>query len=121
MIATRVYGKDGSYLSDGERDFIEVNTGERLPVVLNVYCADFEKDNPSSNESFAIRSIPQDLEAIARSISEYEESNLESNVIVGAQLALWLSQGITLEEISEKFSYVEIDKTHMRAIIDLAN
>ena len=72
MIATQIYQRDLSYLSDGEHSFISLEPDERLSIIF-AYCVDFEKDNPSGDDSFAIRETPPKLIQIA--ISAYEETN----------------------------------------------
>jgi len=51
MIAFSVYGKGGSYYSDGENDFIEVSPNQKMHIQMIAYCTDYEKDNPTSERS----------------------------------------------------------------------
>ena len=55
MLATRVYGADGRYLIVDQVAVIEVPPGTTMPIVLNAYCVDFEKDNPTAADSFHSR------------------------------------------------------------------
>jgi hypothetical protein len=61
MIATQVYNHDGGYFSDGKKSFITLKPNGRSIITFIAYCADFEKDNPTSNESFAIAETPPTL------------------------------------------------------------
>ena len=117
IIATQIYQRDLSYMSDGERSFISLEPDELLEIMFIAYCVEFEKDNPSSGESFAIREIPQNLSEIAKKISAFEKANPSKDATISAQLALWREQGVSLKKISEKFEFDRDDETEMRAIL----
>lgn len=117
MIATQIYQRDLSYMSDGENSFISLKPNERLSIMLIAYCVDFYKENPSGDDSFVITGIPSDLIAIAKTISAYEGANPSRDVTLSAQLALWKVQGISLKEISERFPFDSADEIEMRAIL----
>ncbi len=117
MIATQIYQRDLSYMSDGENSFITLGPNERLSIMLIAYCVDFYKENPSGDDSFSITGIPSNLIDIARKISAYEGANPSRDVTLSAQLALWKAQGISLKEIRERFPFGPADETEMRAIL----
>lgn len=109
MIATQIYGKDGGYLIEGNKSFILLAPGAQASVMLIAYCADFNLDNPSSNDSFTAESLPSNLENVAHKISTYEEANMNADLTAAAQVALWLAQGETASGISEKFEFTPED------------
>lgn len=117
MIATQIYNRDFSYMSDGEHSFISLEPDEHLSIILIAYCVDFEKENPSKDDSFTIIEIPPNLIGIAKGISAYEEANPSKDVTVSAQLALWKVQDISLKEIEGKFLFDPNDELEMRAIL----
>ena len=51
MVAVQLYGRDGSYMSDGTRGFVRVGPRARLPITFVAYCADFDKENQRSRTS----------------------------------------------------------------------
>lgn len=96
MLATGVYGAEGSYLIVDQVSVIEVPPGTITPVVLNAYCVDFEKDNPTAADSFTLGETPSWLAPLASGVARYEEEQSGNNnetAIVRAQIALWLAQG----------------------------
>ena len=107
MVATHVYGQGGSYFLVGSESFVEVAGNSRTPIVLLAYCVDFEKDNPTSNEYFKIGELPAEIEGIMRSIAMVQQENSDLDITVSAQLALWVVQGESLENIRKKFSFDE--------------
>ncbi len=117
MIATQIYERDLSYMSDGENSFISLKSNERLSIMLIAYCVDFYKENPSGDDSFVITGLPSDLIAIAKKISAYEGANPSKDVTLSAQLALWKVQGISLKEIRERFPFDSADQMEMHAIL----
>lgn len=117
MVATQVYLENGGYLSDGEDSYIEIgpNGSERL--MLIAYCADFEKANPSASDTFSVAHIPQEIVDIAWSIANYEAENPNADVLVAAQVAIWLSQGESADDIQKKFAFTTADERLARQLL----
>ena len=102
MVATQVYRRGGAYLSNGTHGFVQVPGNSRTPVDFIAYCVDFDKPNPTSDDLFDITDMPADIRSVVRSISEAERTNPNRNLTLAAQLALWVSQGESLEAIRKK-------------------
>lgn len=118
MVATQVYGRDGSYWqqSDGT-PYVEVGAASRLPVTFVAYCADFEKDNPSATDAFDVVPLPQRVETVMRQINAFEAENRGIDTTKSSQLALWVTQGHTLTAIGDRFSFDAKDEATMQAIL----
>ena len=116
MLATKIVARDGSYYSDGKSSFIEINPKERQAITFIAYCVDFNKNNPTSNESLSIKSIPSNLRKLFNGIIVSKENN-----IVAIQLALWLAQGISIEEIKKRFNFSYADEILAKKLIKQYN
>ena len=103
-----------------KRFFIPLKPKERLPISLAAYCVDFHKDNPSRDESFAIKKIPSNLTNIMNKISAYERSSFDANTMISAQIALWSAQGIDVGEIKKKFEFNDAHQAGMYEILRTA-
>ena len=68
MLATRVYESGGRFrMVDGE-SVIDLPPGETIPIAFNAYCVDFEKDNPSAEDSFTLAEMPSWLAPLASGV-----------------------------------------------------
>ena len=112
MIATKVVARNGSYYSDGKNSFIEINPKESKAITLIAYCVDFEKNNPSTLESLSIKPAPSNLDKLFNGIIASKENN-----IVAIQLALWLAQDISINEIKKRFNFSYTDERLARKLI----
>jgi hypothetical protein len=117
MIATQVYLRDGGYYSDGNNNFINLEPNQRLPIYLYSYCADFEKDNPEKGDSFQISSLPKDYLEIVNRIRHLENENPDRDYMAAGQVALWLKNGATINEIRERFEFTQNDETIARRLL----
>ena len=117
MVATQVYGRGGSYFSDGTHGFVSIPGNSRTPVEFVAFCVDFDKSNPTSNDLFDVTDMPAEIHGVVRSITEVEQANLNSDLTVAAQLALWVTQGESLEDIRERFEFSQIDVAWMHQIL----
>lgn len=123
MLATAVYLSDGSYWrnNSGER---YISIGPRSSsegtqaVTFLAYCVDFEKDNPSANDSLARAILPEHLRQVGDQMVRFEQQNPDYQG-VAPQLALWRAQGLELEDIALKFSYSNQDVRDMRTLLSL--
>lgn len=118
MIAFSLYERGGSYYTYGNNPFIEVPPNQSLDVQLIAYCADFEKDNPGETDQFAISEVPPELSRITQKIADYKRRNPDDEVTIAAQVALWLAQGYSPEEIRTTFQFSSQDEMKARMIIN---
>jgi hypothetical protein len=109
MIATQIYGENGSYSVLGSRSFISIPANSDMRVLLVAYCADFELDNPGSGDRFAVEATPADLRDAARRIAAYEAQNANLDTTIASQVALWLSRGVSADQIQTQFSFTAAD------------
>ena len=117
MLAFEVYGDGGTYYSDGTNSFIELSPNQRMKVDITAYCTDYYKDNPGYNDRFRIAETPNDIGDIADKIASYTRRNSMTDVTVGAQVALWLGQGLSPEEIKKTFQFSPRDRAIANAIL----
>lgn len=110
MVASEVYFGDGDYMSDGRRPFIELAPGEETSVSFVAYCADFEKENPSAAESFSIGAMPEELESVMSSINAFAFANPSMENAATAQMAIWLAQGESAEDIKSRIEVTEAEE-----------
>ena len=110
MMATAVYERGGRYYVEDEKPFIEVLPYQTKAITFNGYCLDFELDNPTETDSLLIQPVPPALLDISNNLLAYERAagDLEHSTI-RAQIALWLAQSHTPEEIRERFPFTTAD------------
>jgi len=118
MLATRVFNRDGTYLREGSQSFITLGANGRMPVTFIAYCVDFEKDNPADVDSFTVSDVPAELVGISGKIQRYERDNPDADSGAALQLALWLAQGESIQEIREKFVFTPQDEQTARRLIN---
>ncbi len=109
MIAHRVYGRDGSYFSDGKKSFITLEPGAPSNITFVAYCYNFEKDNPAPSESFAIAETPRTMVHVMRNANRFAKQNPDVDITAATQVAVWLAQGEVASEIEKKFQFTEQD------------
>jgi hypothetical protein len=117
MIATQVYGEGGSYYTLGNRSFITIPPNGIASVMFIAYCADFERDNPSSSERFVHGEMPSQLREVAQRIAAFEAANPTIETTVASQVALWLAAGLTPATITSQFAYTQRDLDLARRIL----
>lgn len=117
MIATQVYLEGGGYYSDEEDSYIELPPNSSTRLMIIAYCADFEKDNPMATDSFTVSALPQELVEIAWRVASYESDNPNTDVTVAAQVAIWLAQGESADDIQEMFSFSASDERLARQFL----
>lgn len=105
MVASMVVGADGRYFKDSEQEIVRLAPGEVFYASMVAYCADFEKANPTEDEGFSIAPIPNHLAPVIHNINAYMKSNSGADITAAAQVAVWMAQGVSAEEISRKFSF----------------
>lgn len=110
MIALQVFMRDGSYTSDGRESFITLSPGAKTRVLLLAYCADFDKDNPTASEQFAVGAIPAGLIDVVDTIHAYIAAHPDADATSAIQAAIWLAQGIRIRTIRSRFSLTEADE-----------
>jgi hypothetical protein len=111
MIATQIFLSDGGYYpgSGLSEKYIELSPNANTQIRFTAYCADFERENPSAQETFNNISMPSGLQSISSKISRYENDNFNDNLVVPIQLALWRSQGQSRAAIARKFNFTDAD------------
>lgn len=117
MLAFEVYGEGGTYYSDGTNSFIELSPNQRMRVDMTAYCTDYYKDNPSYNDRFKTAATPDDIEDIANKIANYTKRSSVVDITTGAQVALWLGQGLSPNEIKETFPFSSRDQAIAKEIL----
>lgn len=115
MVATRVLLAGGRYVSDGKRSFISLKPKERTPVEFVAYCVDFEKDNPTRTDSFSLETSPPSLDHVVKAIIDYSRHNPFKDITAAAQAAIWLADGISIENIRTKFNVSPSDEILARS------
>jgi hypothetical protein len=119
MVASQIYLKGGRYISDGLRNFIILEPRESAEVDFLAFCANLERDNPSSGESFTTDVMPSELQTIAAKINQYmDEYPDDENIVTTAQVALWRYQGKTWDEIDEHFRFTRDDWDRAGILLD---
>jgi hypothetical protein len=117
MVAVQIVLGDGAFYSDGRSSFIQLVSGERTPVVLVAYCANFDLSNPSDRETFTAAAMPSSIKSIASKIARFTAADPMADLTVPAQLALWFSQGETPSSVAKKFSFSSSDEETARKIM----
>jgi hypothetical protein len=110
MAALQVYLSDGSYKTYGTHSFISLRPRQRENVIFIAYCANFEKDNPSTSETFSVGEVPQNLKKVLTNIMQYAKEYPDEDITTAAQIAVWYATGWSSKEISEKFAFTEEDE-----------
>ena len=110
MIASMVVGADGGYMQNGERSVVALKPSEQFNASMVAYCADFEKENPTGAETFAVAQAPAHLAPIITRINEYVLANPNANVTAAAQVAIWMAQNKSPDEIAKKFEFTPADE-----------
>src|SRR5690606_21738853 len=104
MFALQVYEKDGGYFSNSEHSFIIIEPRGRLDIVFNALCADFERGNPTSADSFKLGGTAAELRTVLSNIAEHYRTKPDRDDLLSAsQAALWMTQGVSLTEIRKRF------------------
>jgi hypothetical protein len=122
MIAIKVYLRGGRYQSDGSRSFISLEPKLRTPVQFIAYCFDFDRDNPSNAERLvpdasSVNPLLASLLPLFGSIRNYESSHPNQDITVAAQVAVWLDQGISIEDVRTKFEVSQAQETLAREFL----
>jgi hypothetical protein len=110
MVGTQIYLGGGMYSFDGSREFIILPPQTNTEVEFVAFCANLERDNPSSGENFSIGSMPSEITTMAAKINRYmREHSDDEDAIIVAQVALWRAQGKTESEIGQHFEFTPAD------------
>ena len=117
MIANMVVGGDGGYMQSDSRSFIELKPSAELSASMVAYCVDFEKENPTAMESFAVAPSPSHLVQVMSRITDYAKANPNAEVTVAAQVAVWMAQGESPDDIAKKFDFTAADEQLARQFL----
>jgi len=118
MIATQVYLGSFEYYASGSQYYINLRPNMETSIVFIAYCANFERNNPSRQESFTTAPTPPDFQAISSRISRYMADNFDDDETTAVQLALWRSQGKSRTEIARTFDFDDYDWNLSAAIMN---
>ena len=116
MVATKVFLEDGGYFTDGFQSYITVGPFKQKGILFIAYCIEFDKDNPTANDSFYIKKMPLELEVMFEKISEYAVDNPETDLTLVTQVAIWLKQGKTMGEIRKRFDLTPTEEEEAKRI-----
>jgi len=117
MIALQVYLSDRSYFRGETEDFISLPPGATTKVIFIAFCMDFDKDNPTADESFRVSSPLSGIPTVVRRGEEYLAANHESDPIAAVQAAIWLAQGVELADIRTRFPLTAADESVAMSLI----
>lgn len=117
MIASMVVGADGSYMHNGKRAIVTLKSSQPFKASMVAYCVDFEKENPTSTEEFAVAQVPAHLAPVIARINEYAQANPNANVTAAAQVAIWMAQNESPEAIAKKFDFTPADEQLARKFL----
>ena len=117
MIANMVVGGDGGYMQSESRSFIELKPSAELSASMVAYCVDFEKENPTAQESFAVAPSPSHLVQVMSRVNAYAKANPNADVTKAAQVAVWMAQGESPDKIAEKFDFTAADEQLARQFL----
>jgi hypothetical protein len=117
MIAAQIYRAGGAYSTDGDDSFVELDPGEEAPVIFVAFCADFDRDNPSAADRFAVGSVPPHLDEVAKRIVQALAENPLVDLTAAGQLAVWMAQSVSLDEIETRFDFTAEDVRLARALL----
>jgi hypothetical protein len=119
MVATQVFQSNGRYTTLGKNKFIRLLPNTDTEIMFLSFCADFERDNPSSTQFFEYSAdIPSGIQSISSKISRYMADKFDKDIVIPIQLALWRSQGQSWSSISQKFNFDDSDWEIATKIID---
>ena len=118
MVATQVYLEDGGYFSDDSQSFIIIEPNKQVGVLFYAYCADFDLENPSDSDTFSIEPLPAELKNVSTKIVNFAAANPEIDLMAAAQVAIWLVQGETIDDIRQKFSVSESEEQMARRLLE---
>ena len=97
MVIAGVQGRVVGETSFEPTSVIEVSTSETKEYVLEAYCAEFDKDNPSASNSFTLTNPDPILACLLRETTQLS--------IAAKQAAIWIhTDRVTFEHMNEKFS-----------------
>jgi hypothetical protein len=110
MVAVGVYLRDGSFMSDGPNSYIELDAQGVAEVTFVAFCVDFERENPSQTDSFSLGPVPPDLMHVLGNIRSYLVANPGEEITAAAQLAIWLSEGESIDAVRSQFDLTAEDE-----------
>ncbi len=97
MIVLAVKGELLSNDQYRQKSMIELRDDRKLRFLLEAYCLDFDKDNPSKGDEFVVGDPNGVLPLVVDAIPEKERS------VAAVQTAIWLTRGVPGSSIRERF------------------
>jgi len=100
----------GQNMIIAESRTITVKPGIELDLNIEAYCLDLHKDNPSSSESFSLRTDPGTYgEDVIKLMMSLTDAPRTQKPVAAVQIALWvITDDISIGEISISFSLEDI-------------
>jgi hypothetical protein len=109
MFVLGVVTQAGGYMIAGSKAFIRLPAKKKVRVMLLSYCADFEKENPAADESFAVGQVEDAIKPVLGRIAAYQRKHPERDITRAAQVAIWMARGEDPDAILKKFRYSRQD------------
>ncbi len=119
MLAVGICKNDSPCIGiDKSIPFIELPPGNLVKVQFLAYCVNFEKEAPRENDKFSILDrLPSEVIDIAIRIADYHRFMPNKDITKAAQIALWLDQGVHIEEIRKRLKHSYKDEKEAYAIL----
>jgi hypothetical protein len=117
MVVSAIYPASGSYRRDSRGSFLQIGAKASIRVILIAYCADFEKENPGSQDRFQLSPLPENLRPVMRKILNYARRSPDQDITGAAQAALWIVQGVDVTEIRRRFPVSVADERLARSFL----
>ena len=117
MVVSAIYLDGGRYQREGSRAFVPIKPRSKVRVTLIAYCADFDKTNPRSDESFSVGPLPEKLRAVIQRIQAHARANPNEDITAGAQAAVWLAQDVSMRTIRTRFAVSQAEEQLARSFL----
>ena len=111
MVAAAVKGLRLSGNTYSPTSVIHLDDQEQRTYVVEAYCLDFHKNNPSTNDTFTISTLDRKSERILRAGSQ------ESASIGAIQSALWMDRGVSTSRLKSRLPVTDDDIQRAREIL----
>ncbi len=120
MVIRRLKGLLTGFETYSLCEHIFLDSNEWKKYVLEAYCLDFHKDNPSKTTNFSIGGLPS--EPAIKILRVLDEPQLETASIEVIQVAIWVAQEDITKEDVERWGYhlTPEDIELIRTILNLA-
>lgn len=109
MVAVQILDFEFGYYTSGNQYYIPLSPQKTEEINLIAFCANFDRDNPSSEQTFRSSAMPPELRAISAKISRYHADHMTTTEVMvkATQIALWRIQDWTREEIELQYEVTD--------------